>query len=155
MAVLRELAIWRDQAARQDDVPTRTLLKDGILVTMARRQPAKVEDLDNIKGLPRPVELRYGPQIVEATARAMALPEGQLPPAEPGETPAQMDRTDRAWDRVSQFCQGRSVAPSLVASRREIARACRAKAEGQALEEHRLFRGWRKELLGDLLEEVL
>ena len=92
---------------------------------------------------------------MEATARALALPEAQLPQAEPFETPALRERADEVLAGIGRLCLERSVAPSLVASRREIARACVAKDKGLPLEEHRLFRGWRKELLGELLEGLL
>jgi len=152
LAVLRELAIWRDRAARQENVPTRTLLKDGILMALARRPARSLADLDGVKGLPRPVENKYGRQIVEATARALALSDDQLPPAEPRESRALAVRADRIWADLGQFCRERSIAPSLVASRREVGRACRVAASGQPVEQHRLLRGWRKELLGDLLD---
>ena len=85
LAVLRELAIVRDQAARCEDVPVRTLLRDEILLVLARWPVRNLEDLD---GHPRAaqgrVELHYGRQIVDATARALALPDDQLPQAEYG-----------------------------------------------------------------------
>lgn len=155
LAILRELAIWRDQAAQQEDVPMRTLLKDGIVVALARRPARTLADLDDIAGLPRPVESKYGQQIVEATSRAMALPEDQLPPAEPSERSAFGDRVDAIYADISQFCQERSIAPSLVASRKDITRVYRAAATGQSLAQHRLLRGWRKELVGDLLEKLM
>jgi ribonuclease D len=151
LAVLRELAIWRDQAARQEDLPTRTMLKDGILVAMARHPAGSLADLGQFKGLPRPVESKYGRQIVEATARGMAAPEDQLPPPEPEEPWSLRPRADKLWAEITQFCLERAIAPSLVASRKEVGRACRAIATGQPVEHHRLLRDWRKELLGDLL----
>lgn len=152
LAVLRELAIWRDQAARQEDLPMRTLLKDGILVAMARHPAGSLADLGGYKGLPRPVESKYGPQIIEATARGLAVPDDQLPPAEPEEPWPLQARADKIWAEVNRVCLERSIAPSLVASRKEVGRACRAAdAGGQAAGHHRLLRGWRKELLGDLM----
>ncbi len=151
LAILRELAIVRDQAARREDLPTRTFLKDSILAAMARYLAARVEDLARIKGLPRPVELKYGRQFVEATARALALPEDRLPPSGPKPPSRRQTGTDEAWARLSQFCQERSIAPTLVSSPREVARARRLLAHNQPLDQHRLFQGWRKELLGDWL----
>ncbi len=154
-AVLRELAIVRDQAARAENVPPRTLLPDGLLITMARRPVGNVTELDGIRGLPRPVETRYGQQIVEATARALALPENALPPEEPVETATLRNQADRVFDEICRHSQERSVAPALVASRREIVRLCHAVSKGQPVDQHRLYRGWRKQLLGGLLERLL
>jgi len=82
LAVLRELAIWRDRAARREDVPTRTLVKDGVLVALARRQPTQPADLSGIRGMPRPVVARYATKIIQAVAKALALPANQLPTPE-------------------------------------------------------------------------
>ena len=151
VAILRELAIVRDQAARQEDVPTRTLLKDSILVAMARYPATATADLARIKGLPRPVELKYGRQFVEATARALALPEDRLPPSGPKPPSRHQTGTEEVWTRLCQFCQERTIAPTLVSSPREVARVSRLIARHQPLDEQRLFQGWRNELLGDLL----
>ncbi len=153
LAILRELAIVRDQAAREEDLPTRTLLKDSILVAMARYPAMAVADLARIKGLPRPVEIKYGSQFVEATARALAMPEDRLPPAGPRPLNHHQSGTDEPWLRLSQFCQERSIAPTLVSSPKDVARACRLVTHNQPLD-HRLFEGWRQELLGDLLRKT-
>ena len=150
LAILRELAIVRDRAARREDVPTRTLVKDAILVAMARHPAKHVDDLDTIKGLPRPVEYTYGPQIVEATARALALPKDQWPAGEPGESESMHDRVDKILTAIAAFCTERSIAPSLVATRKDIAHALRWLAGAQSQPPPRLLRDWRKELLGDL-----
>lgn len=156
LAVLRELAIVRDQAARQENVPVRSLLTDGLLLALSRQPVRTLDDLDKVRGLPRPVEKRYGQQIVEATSKALSLPQDRLPPKEPTETDVLGTKIDRILDEISRFCQERSIAPSLVvAGRKEIVRACRAAAEGPSPGQHRLFRGWRKELLGSLLERLL
>lgn len=155
LAVLRELAVVRDQGAREENVPTRTWLKDSILVAMARHPARDLKDLDAVRGLPRPVESRYGPRIIEAAARAMALPEDQLPPAEPSEPMHLKGRVDALMAAVGQFCLERSISPALVASRKELARLCQATAAGASADQHRLLRGWRKEFLGELLDKLL
>ena len=155
LAVLRELAIFRDEAARRENVPPRTLLNDGVLAALARRPVHNLADLDAVRGLPRPVEERYGRQIVEATTRALALPESQYPPRDPGDTHEVTERVDKLWAAIGELCVRQSVAPALVAGRKELARFCRLAAAGKPLEGHRLGRGWRKELLGDLMRQFL
>jgi len=153
LGILRELAILRDQAARQENLPPRTLMNDGVLLALTRHWARSVADLDNIKGLPRPVESQYGRQIVEATARAMAMPPEQLPPAGVSDDSPLQDRVDEIWTAMGQFCIEHSIALALVASRKEVARTFRAAKTGQPLEQYRLLRGWRKELLGDFLKK--
>jgi ribonuclease D len=154
LAVLRELAILRDQIARQEDVPPRTLLTDGVLRALARRPVRTVDDLDAVSGLPRPVERQHGREIVAATQRALALPQDRLPPMEPPETPALLRRVEAVWPAIQRRCLEAGVAPSLVAAKKEVARLCQAPVAGQPPGPSRLLQGWRKELLGNLLESL-
>lgn len=154
LAVLRELAIVRDRAARAADVPTRTLLADSILVTMARRSYTKLSELANIKGLPRPVETAHGKELIDATAKALALPESQLPGIEP-KPPKRTTRAEEAWAALIEFCTQRQVAPNLVSSPRDVARALRIAAQGKALDQLRLLSGWRGELVGEMLRQQI
>ena len=51
LAVLREVWRWRDQQARGLNVPAARVLGDSMLIEVARRSPATVEDLFSIRGL--------------------------------------------------------------------------------------------------------
>ncbi|MCY2926760.1 MAG: HRDC domain-containing protein [Planctomycetota bacterium] len=150
LAVLRELAALRDRAARQEDVPPRTFLKDGILMAMARHPVGKVADLEAVRGLPRPVEDRYGQEIVEAMGRASALPDNELPPEEPMESAVLKQAVDKLLGKIGTICQERSIAMALVASRRDVLRAYLAGKSGNTERAGRLLSGWRGELLAGL-----
>src|SRR5688572_104201 len=78
LAVLKELVIWRDSAARQHDVPPRAFLKDEILIDMSREPIKSVEKLARVRGLPRPVEQAHGAETVQATRRWLAAPPGAV-----------------------------------------------------------------------------
>jgi ribonuclease D len=153
LAVLRALAILRDRLAMKEDVPVRSLLNDGVLCAMARRPPRSLAELDGVRGLPRPVERQYGRDIIEAVAAAVALPPDQLPAPDPQEQAEDKDRSDAVMARIVELCQARSIAPALVVpSRRELMAALAAPAGKRAA--HRLWTGWRRELLGDMLERA-
>ena len=79
LAILRELTIWRDAAAKEEDVPPRSLLKDEILLDMSRNPTRTKERFCAVRGLPRPVEDRHGDAILAATQRALPLPPTQMP----------------------------------------------------------------------------
>ena len=76
LAILRELTIWRDTAAREADIPPRAMLKDEILLDMARNPVKTLDKLDRVRGLPRPVEAEHGPKLVELTLHALAASRG-------------------------------------------------------------------------------
>jgi ribonuclease D len=149
-AVLRELARWRDVRARELDVPPRAFLKDEILLDMARTPIKSVEKLDRVRGLPRPVEQDHGEEIVTITANALATPTADLPEIKDYEpTPQQRFRADSLFAVFQCLCAGRSIDPSLLASRQEIGELFRSITGGEKPSKIRLLTGWRREAAGD------
>ncbi|RPI61448.1 MAG: hypothetical protein EHM48_05630 [Planctomycetaceae bacterium] len=154
LAILRELAMVRDRAAASENVPPRTLLKDEILLSMARHPIGKLEDLDRVSGLPRNVEAKYGHDFLDATVQAMALPENRWPARDASVRPATQDHIDKIYADINKVCIEQSIAPALVASRKDVARASRVIGGGKTPQPVRLLQGWRKELLNDLLKKL-
>jgi ribonuclease D len=155
LAVLRELTIWRDAAARAQDVPARAMLKDEILLDMARSPIKSVDRLARVKGLPRPVEAEHGTTIVEVTLRALALPAEQRPVAKNIEaTPTERFEAESLYAVAAALCAAQSIDPALVASRQEIAELYRALRESDSLPAISLLSGWRAEACGKKLVEL-
>ncbi len=157
LAVLRELVVWRDAEARTLDVPARAFLKDEILLDLARQPAKSVDRLGKVRGMPRPVEQSYGAQIVAVTAAALALPADRLPAErEPDPTPRQRFEADAAWALLAVLCGGRSIDPTLVSGRQEVADICRALTTDQPLPAGaRLLSGWRRDAAGQTLLDLL
>ena len=156
LAVLRELVAVRDQAARRENLPPRTLLKDEVLIFMARHPVRTLADLAGVRGLPRPVEHAYGQQLVDATAAAMAMPLTDLPPVRRRERPAEdRHRVDELAAEVARHCAAASVSPALAATKQELTRFYRLGLLGREDEGSRLARGWRTQLLGSRLAQFL
>src|SRR5207247_1945893 len=53
LAVLRELAAWREQEAKRRDRPIRSIASDDVLVELAKRQPTDERDLVMFRGMNR------------------------------------------------------------------------------------------------------
>ncbi|HYV37480.1 MAG TPA: ribonuclease D, partial [Gemmataceae bacterium] len=70
LAVVRELFTWREAAAAKHNRPPRTIVRDDLLIEIARRGPAKESDLNVIRGLPK----RDLTAIVDAVQRGRDLP---------------------------------------------------------------------------------
>jgi ribonuclease D len=149
-AVLRELVIWREGAARRNDTPPRSYLRDEVLLEMARNPVTHISALDRVKGLPRPVESAEGENLIEATQRGMATPAEDLPVIEQNEeTPTERFGSDALWASAQAWCHSHGIDPGLVTSRAEISQFYRRfKAGDHELTDHRLMSGWRADLLG-------
>ena len=155
LTVLRELAALRDLAAREQDLPPRSLLKDEVLISLAKHPARTVADLDQVRGLPRPVEDQYGPAIVEATLRALEAKGADWPEAgETPDSPHEKIQVDALYALACALCLGRSVDPPLAFTRPEIGRFY-LRGRGQTDQDCRLMRSWRGELLGKPLQLLL
>lgn len=151
-AVLRELYVWREEAAKRADTPPRSYLKDEILIDLARRPIRSLADLDRVRGLPRPVEEGEGSRILEATQRGHAVPAGDRPiPISTEESPAERFSVDALFAVIQAHCAGQDLDPALVCSRRDVAEIVRAEDFDAALRHGKLMKGWRKQAVGDLL----
>ncbi len=79
LAVLREVANWRDTVAAQLDRATFRVMGNEVLFELARRAPKSVSELGAIKGMPKGVIERAGAEIVAAVRRGVEVPEAELP----------------------------------------------------------------------------
>jgi ribonuclease D len=93
LAVLRELVLWRNAAAAEQDRATFRILGNEPLFEIARTAPRDRNALSAIKGMPRGIlESRSSP-LLEAIARGLAVPDADLP---------RFPRGPR-WDRDPDF----------------------------------------------------
>ncbi len=147
LAAVRELAAWREQAARAADLPRRWLLEDGELVAIAAALP---QTPDGLKLKP-PAVARWGAELLAAVRRAQEMPEADLPPPvfQPPRAAAFRQELDRALAEIQTRAAARGVDPALVCSRNDLARLLQAGPAAKP-EDHALLRGWRAELAGDL-----
>ena len=150
LAVLKELVIWRDGAARAADSPPRAYLKDEILIDLARNTPKTVEKLDRVRGLPRPIESEHGHAIIHAIAQGLATPVDALPNVRDAEqSPGDRFKTDALWSLVQSLGFSRSIDPNLLASRQEITELYKHLTNGAA--PPKLLEGWRRTAVGETL----
>jgi ribonuclease D len=79
LAVLREVAQWRDATAHALDRSTFRVVANEVLLEISRLQPATPDALGKIKGMPRGMVERASKDVLDAVARGLAVPEAQLP----------------------------------------------------------------------------
>ncbi len=144
LAVLRELAAYREQEARRRDLPRGWLFNDAALLAMARQQPTTLDELSGLKGISARAVQHRGRALLEAVARAAALPQAEWPTPlqRPGSRKVRPDELDAALKTVERRCEPRGIDPAMVASRTEL----RALLGGDR--DSRLLVGWRAELVG-------
>ena len=84
LAVLQEVAAWREHRAQDRDVPRNRILRDEVLQQIASERPTSLDGLCDIRGMPG--ELKNGTVVttlLSAVQQALALPEAKLPKLTP------------------------------------------------------------------------
>ena len=80
LAVLIEVAAWREREAQARDVPRSRVLKDEVIGDIAVQAPTSAEKLAHLRSLPKGFERsRWGEAIVAAVARGLARDPKTLP----------------------------------------------------------------------------
>jgi len=153
LAVLRELYAARESLARRLDRPPFMIVGNESLVGLAKRQPHDAEAILSVPGCTPPVVRRAGPAILEAVARAEALPDAELPTyrsAPRPHLPAAVRRRAealRAWR--TQASKEVGLDPGVLFPQRLIDRlAASPPADLAALRHVEGVRDWRVGLLG-------
>ncbi len=154
LAVVRELYTWREETAARTNRPPRAIVRDDLLIEIARRNPTKARDLQVVRGLPR----RDLDAIVEVVERARALPIEQCPPvAEREQEPTQASLiTSVLMAALGDFCAREHLAPNLAATTQDVKLLVRARLHDEAAPaESLLTRGWRAVHVLPHLEAIL
>ncbi len=153
--VLRELVLWRDAAAREADLPTRSYLKDEVLIDLSRNMPKKPDQFSRIRSLPRPVIEEHGQALLALIARgAAASTDGVevLRGVEP--TPSERFFADALWTTAQAICIGQSIDPAVVTSAKEISLLHRHLIDDTDPSDLRVMKSWRRNALGEKLVQV-
>lgn len=153
-AVLYEVVVLRDELAKRHDVPPRSLMRDEVVVDIARRAPGSVGKLEEIRGLPRPVKADFGSRIVQAVEQGLAKGAPPWPKVRAHEeSPQEQFRVDALWAAVQARCRAMSVDPALLGSRNDLAEAYRSMEQGEG-GEPAAKGGWRRSLLRQFISEI-
>jgi ribonuclease D len=154
LAVLRELAIWRDEEARSRDKPRRSIVPDEALVELARGAPQSVDDLSRQRGLDPREAKRSGRALLAAIAAGLAVPAADRPDIGRKDrlTPEAEAMVDILQAVLRALCRAEEVAPPIVASGDDVENLVRDHFDGGVhTSECALLTGWRRELVGDEL----
>lgn len=158
MAVLRELHALRERIATERDRPARSVLRDDLLVEIAKRQPRSVDDATSVRGMQRRDYLRLVPELIGCVERALALAEEQLPEKAPPPPPVTQNEVlgKVLGIALAQRCAELGVSTTLVGTAADLQDLVRWDLiDRKSGPPPRLMQGWREIVCGDLLSNVL
>jgi len=148
--ILTELTLWRDSAARRLDMPPRTVVADDVLVALACACPEKKKQLDDIKGLPRPLKVQFAGELIEVCQQGKQAPLIPAIPRSRKPSDEQKKLVEALWQRVNDIAKQHHIATALLCNRKDVSQyILNAKRRDELAQ--KLLTGWR----GQLLEPVL
>lgn len=155
-AVLRELAAWREAEARRRNVPRGRVMRDEVLLQLARHPPKSVNELRGLRGVHSSEVDRQGEQLLATITSALALPPSAWPevPRERKPDPESTGIVELLQAVLKARAAEEGIAPTMLATSADLQTLVEAKQSRTALDVP-ILRGWRRQLAGDLLLQVL
>ncbi len=151
LAVLRALAGWREEQAQRSDRPRRWIVKDEVLLDMAKLMPPTLDKLRRIRGLEEGTVQRHGETLLKLIAESRQLPKEQWPMAKEGKRlpPKQEPLVDLLMALLRERCQQHNISPGAVGGRREIELLLLGERDIP------LLQGWRGAIAGVAMQQML
>ena len=154
LAILREVFYWREKAAANANRPARVMLRDDLIVEVARRNPKSVRDLLPVRGLAK----RHVEAIFDAVELGRAIPSADCPaPAEREQDPPQLGLlVNLLAAHLAHWAAEQELASNLVATNHDLKMLVKARIGKTAPPEHSLLQsGWRAMNILPHLEAML
>jgi ribonuclease D len=155
-AIARELVEWREDVAARQDRPVSTVLNDSALVELAKRRPASFAELESIRGVNPGSLRRRGEELLAAIERGRGRPPI---PAERSQHDAASPLDAPLIALAEALVRGRAadagMAYELIAARADLAQIVARSRIGRDEADVRTLRGWRREVVGNELLELL
>ena len=158
LGILRELFLWRDAFAQRVNRPARVTFRDDLLIEVAKRRPKSLHDLNLTRGMQRNEYQKVADEILQAVQTGMQIPDEELPEKPPhlANEPRDEILTRILALALADRCSGLGISQSLVGSSADLHDIIRWHVhDGRGSELPRLLQGWRAEVCGEFLTDLL
>jgi ribonuclease D len=155
-AVLRELAAWREGEAKRRNVPRSRVVRDEVLLQLARHPPRHQDELRKVRGLHSSEIDRNGESILATIHAALALPPSAWPvlTKERKPEPESNGLVELLQAIVKARAMEEEIAPTMLATTADLQELVDAKTNRSTLDLP-LLKGWRRILVGELVLDAL
>jgi ribonuclease D len=146
LAILMEVAAWREREAQTRNVPRSRVLKDDAIGDIATHAPTSIERLAGLRSLPKGFERsKWGADILEAVQRGLSRDPRELPKLDKPRHNGNGSATVELLKVLLRMTSERyAVASKVIATVDDLEQiASNDDADVGAL------KGWRRELFGD------
>ncbi len=158
LEIVRELWHWREEEASQKDKPRKSVLRDDMIVELAKRRVADPQRIRALRGFERRNLSRAVPALAERIGKALAVPDADCPRQLQRENNSHLTSLGQFMaSALASVCRGAQVAPSLVGTLEDIRELAAYRLAGcpEGAPLPSLMQGWRAEVVGRVLDDIL
>ncbi|MGW8257290.1 MAG: ribonuclease D [Thermoguttaceae bacterium] len=158
LAILRELSCWREAEAMRRNQPARRVLRDDLMVELARRGASEPDRIRALRGMERRDLQRRIDEIAACIKKGQELPKENCPAKTRIENQVIQSAVlgQFLFAALSGICRQAHVAPNLVGTPNDIRELISYDIHGnKSKTPPRLAQGWRAEFVGRLFEDLI
>jgi len=151
LSVLQAFAAWREKTAQKKNIPKGWLMRDDVLIDLARLQPDSASSLGKIRGIGEGLVKRNGEYLLGLIEDAKKKQPQPLADREFRQrlSPSQDALVDVMMAVVRISAENNSLNPAVLATRKHLEKLLAGETDSS------LMQGWRKKLIGDQLQALL
>lgn len=157
LEIIRQLWRWRDRRAQKLDIPSRRVMRDDLMVELAKRQAADVKKIRAIRGMEGRQYSDHYDDIARAIQVALSMDESELPRRPRGTREVVSPMLSQfLTTSIACVCRQHRMAPMIVGNTDDVRELI-----GYELDRHNgdelpsLLQGWRGEIVGTPFRELL
>lgn len=156
LAVLQDLVAWREEEARQRNVPRNRLVKERALFDMARLLPTEIRQLNGLEGMtPRSIKMD-GDVLLTIIAKSRQRPLEQCPQLLPAPlSTEQVNKLKQLREAVRGLADEIQIAPEVLIKKKEFEGLIRESKADSSYNPNSLLTGWRQQVLSQTLIDVV
>lgn len=157
LSIVKELWRWRDSEARRRDTPAKRVLRDDLIVELAKRGKADERQIRAIRGMQRRDLNDHYANIATAIQCGLDAPPEKRERNDRRGYPAQLNLLSQfLGTALNSICRQQSIAVSLVGTTQDVRDLiAHHLGYGQKNETPSLANGWRAEIVGKHIEKLL
>ena len=155
LAFLDRIAVWRENYAQQNNIPRNRVMKDNVLVDIAKLLPTHISQLRNIDGMSERGIKKFGKKILAVVEEALDIKEEDLPVRMPGPLSGEEKTLAREIKTIiSDIANQIDIPSEILLRRKELEKMARALVISEC-EVHTYLDGWRKTVLAEPIKQIV
>jgi ribonuclease D len=160
LAIVRELWQWRQAEAERRDTPPRRILRDDLIVELAKRKTDNVERIRAVRGMQRNLKRQTMDELAACVRRGLEAPLEDIERGSSEAMPSQLNLLGQFLSpALSSICRSANVATTLAGTATDVRDLIAFRLgfgnSDSDISPPLLARGWRADLVGHLIDELL